>query len=1193
MNPMNRFVLLMSLLMSSYFLVDAQVDVTAQYMQNPSFEEGASYFHDLGQPVPGWSLQAASKAISFRNDDGDGTQDGRYLFGVWSLTEIGDFELLQTLTNVPAGTYIVRCLMTVPVGNYTTQRLFARVNSHATNVMYFGSNAKFLVPGELPQYAGLPIDGTGQGPFHSMSLKINVEKGDTLQFGIRTNGKKSLICPFSKLNGEGWFMVDGFRLLYVADDVAHLKGQIQEALYQIQTFNVDSLPGGYAGLIQSKILECRQLMESLTDADSLENCRSGIKRFTTELENARLCYAKLSDLMLNCERLTTISTYLERDALIAKLAFVRNVFYSSGSLMLDFDAAYNDLYAAAHTYYDCCTDQNLALFGIPTTSFVSAWEKLSAVNDGFEPKSSIDRSHFVYGNWNGNADYGKTNWVQYEWPYFQSLTSASVYWFTDFGGLSKPEAATIEYWKDQTWVSAGSIDTALNTWNTLNLSGVSSRKIRVCFHSLTSTGILEFKVMGRKKMAFDANDYKSMISNELALINELGVGGIPNGYVPTIVQLRREGAQMVSTMDSLDVLAGFYLNLTDFRSVLEKAHGAWVDLTSLSDSTHVFLTHTSYPNKDLVQKAYQHAMVVRLDTASMLADFIAARDELQLALDSYTTNFIPMNLASEATVSTSFVSPWELLSAVNDGYMPLNSSDNSRKKYGNWKGEAFYGATNWVQYDWTTEKSIKGASVYWFTDLGGMMLPDTAFVEYWNGSVWKFAGNIGVVANKFNELPLEIQTTKLRLSMKSVTSTGILEFGVSGYVPKTPDPIFTGISTDSVAVANGKDVFFPIQTTAITPADSILSCQFTVSYDTTKLSFVDFLKDSSLTMNGLVSVNHAQNGILNIAYIGTDFLSGKGTLFKLKFHATGTGVTTPVVSNFYYNAHVIPVRSKGSIRIFDFYGDVDGNNLVQAYDAALVLRNSVGADPIPTIDAIPWSDWRVVASDVDGNNVLTAFDAGLILQKSVYGTSSFPIQAMSATGLRSATSADVTMSREGNGLVFRSYGELVGLNVRVEGAMDHLGSPTSVNNSWMNAVRITNETFDIGFATATPPADGSVILILPIVKPSESAVTFHLTINNGLKDLQADLSTGLITEKEDPIQVYPNPVHASLTIELGTHSEGTVKMVDLLGQTVYRSAIDGTKMVINTTEFAKPGVYILNVLDSKNRVVLTKKVIKI
>ena len=138
---------------------------------------------------------------------------------------------------------------------------------------------------------------------------------------------------------------------------------------------------------------------------------------------------------------------------------------------------------------------NLATKATVSTSFVSGWEKLAAVNDGLVPASSTTKSVIAYGNWNGTGDYTKTNWVQYEWPIAHRILSTSVYWWSDGGGISQPTSASISYWDGFTWVNAGDIGKALNAFQTLNLN-VQTSKLRISMASNTSTGIFEWRAIG-------------------------------------------------------------------------------------------------------------------------------------------------------------------------------------------------------------------------------------------------------------------------------------------------------------------------------------------------------------------------------------------------------------------------------------------------------------------------------------------------------------------------------------------------------------------------------------------------------------------------------------------------------------------------------------------------------------------------
>ena len=146
------------------------------------------------------------------------------------------------------------------------------------------------------------------------------------------------------------------------------------------------------------------------------------------------------------------------------------------------------------------------------------------------------------------------------------------------------------------------------------------------------------------------------------------------------------------------------------------------------------------------------------------------------------------NLALTATVSTSFVSSWEILDAVKNGVDPKKSSDKTKGAYGNWNGEGSYNTYNWVQYEWTNAQKINSTEVYWWDDGGGIDQPTDAYIEYWNGSSWINAGKIGIALNKYDTLALDVRTNKIRINMVSHMATGILEWKVMGTESGPCDP---------------------------------------------------------------------------------------------------------------------------------------------------------------------------------------------------------------------------------------------------------------------------------------------------------------------------------------------------------------------------------------------------------------------
>ena len=54
---------------------------------------------------------------------------------------------------------------------------------------------------------------------------------------------------------------------------------------------------------------------------------------------------------------------------------------------------------------------NLAPLATPSTSYVSGHETLGAINNGYSPRHSDDKSHGAYGNWPRTG----TQWVQLDW----------------------------------------------------------------------------------------------------------------------------------------------------------------------------------------------------------------------------------------------------------------------------------------------------------------------------------------------------------------------------------------------------------------------------------------------------------------------------------------------------------------------------------------------------------------------------------------------------------------------------------------------------------------------------------------------------------------------------------------------------------------------------------------------------------
>ncbi|WP_461637013.1 RagB/SusD family nutrient uptake outer membrane protein [Labilibaculum euxinus] len=152
------------------------------------------------------------------------------------------------------------------------------------------------------------------------------------------------------------------------------------------------------------------------------------------------------------------------------------------------------------------------------------------------------------------------------------------------------------------------------------------------------------------------------------------------------------------------------------------------------------------------------------------------------------------NIGLRSVPSTDYISSWEDINSINNGFdNPATSNDNSRGIYGNW-----YSGGEWryIQYDFPQYPTSTGVSriytvdqsdVYWFSDGGGILTPDSVYVEAWdvNLNQWVEVSNwvgYGREADEWNVTTFDpVSTDKIRLHMKSDTeSTGVIEWRVWG-----------------------------------------------------------------------------------------------------------------------------------------------------------------------------------------------------------------------------------------------------------------------------------------------------------------------------------------------------------------------------------------------------------------------------
>lgn len=138
---------------------------------------------------------------------------------------------------------------------------------------------------------------------------------------------------------------------------------------------------------------------------------------------------------------------------------------------------------------------NLAKVATPSASNASGDSRLAALNDGFDPSSSHDHSHPVFGTW----PHVEPQWVQYEWSKPVTTNRVDIYWWADGQGVGAPASYKVTYWNGSAFVpvtNAKGLGADRNIFNSTTFDPVKTDKLRleIISDGTHSPGILEWKV---------------------------------------------------------------------------------------------------------------------------------------------------------------------------------------------------------------------------------------------------------------------------------------------------------------------------------------------------------------------------------------------------------------------------------------------------------------------------------------------------------------------------------------------------------------------------------------------------------------------------------------------------------------------------------------------------------------------------
>jgi DUF1680 family protein len=149
---------------------------------------------------------------------------------------------------------------------------------------------------------------------------------------------------------------------------------------------------------------------------------------------------------------------------------------------------------------------------------------------------------------------------------------------------------------------------------------------------------------------------------------------------------------------------------------------------------------------------------------------------------SATRPAMPPTVASESKVNASHKA--KSISAINDGLLPKDENDRSIPYYHWWPKE---GTTEWISYDFATEKTVSRSTVYWFDDApwGGCRIPQSWKIYYKDkNDEWQPVENTkayGVEKGMGNEVlfkPVVTKALKLEVKLQEKNAAGIFEWEV-------------------------------------------------------------------------------------------------------------------------------------------------------------------------------------------------------------------------------------------------------------------------------------------------------------------------------------------------------------------------------------------------------------------------------